>query len=299
MSLVGATISFSTMNHLMRTRQEGAAFNAKSSDALKTLKESAEPDAVKSKSTSETEDSRDAKSRAADQQKNRAREMLQRLVEELKLVKKLWAHDLKGMAKQIARIAEQLKEALELYKDAHEALHGKSGGMVGLPAGVSGLAVAPAAPVEAPQNEAKTAEADAKSAEADAEAMSEQGVAAAEDAEADAGEAVKTDTSAHSLATTYKKPKFETYRLDQTDEAIALRGDFEFMDIVRGLKKKLVETLQDTKDKAIFQVSGKAENSAEFKDAEKVIEDLEEDLKSFERDLKRQMPPAIMVSRLV
>ena len=300
MSIVGATIGFSAVSHLMRARTGEAEARHGASGNRDTLAVSTNPDVSKTKSSSETGDTRDAKTRAADDQKNRAREMLQRLVEELKLVKKLWAHDLKGMAKQIARIAEQLKEALELYKDAHEALHGKSGGIVGLPAGVSGLTAVPAAPMETAGNEGEAAEADAENSQMEAEALAEQDEVASAGIEADVGADAENGvkSAGQSLGMVYKTPKFETYRLDQTDEAIALSGDFEFMDMVRGVKRKLKETLQDTKEQAMFRLSGKAENSEAFKDAEKALEELDEDLKTFEQDLKRQMPPAIMVSRI-
>jgi hypothetical protein len=249
--------------------------------------------------TNGTEDTRDPKTRALEQQKERARLILDRLIEELKLVKKVWAHDPKGMAKQIGRITQQLKEALELYQSAHEALKGGSNTIAGLPSGISSATSLPSSTSAA---NAQTSQNSYENDEHQAETSAAQEAPNSEfdnDPDVmDTEDNMTADISAQAQSA-YEKPQLEFYRLDRTDEALALKSDFEFVGFVRDLKTKLKETLDYMKQKAIVQLPKGAENSEEFVDAEKEIEELEEELKDFEKDLKKQSPPAVMVSRFV
>jgi len=303
MSIIGSTIGQAALLSIPRARSSATEVvsNSPSASTAKIEAKSETSEAKKNVNSNGVEDTRDPKTKAMEDQKNRAREALERLGKELKLVKKIWAHDPKGLAKQLSRITQQLREALELYKSAHEALSGGSNSVVGLPSGVSNLAISASG--------STSTQTETNDAQQEAEKATEQADQAANDAEHIASD-LETESEVETIAAvekptssefekTYKKPQVEFYRLDRTDEAIALRGDFEFVEFVRGLKTKLKETLIYTKQKAMVQLPKGAENSAEFKDAEKVLEELDEELQDFEKDLKKQAPPAVMVSRIV
>lgn len=244
----------------------------------------------------------DARIEALSREKGRAREALERIKDEIKLMRKVWQYQPQEMAKQIARLAKELKEILTTYKKVQKELASLQGGNAaggGLAMPAMGGMVAPAATGQA---EGTSDQTDTDSA-GEAETADGQASVADEAAEpAEAGDAAG-DTSDESLEDTGDRQQqviqYERVRLDQTPEAFELRGDLEFVRFVKGLKNELRDAFNDVKRWAIgFNQDDKASQKL-YNETEKGLKKLEKDLGDFEDDLRRSMPPSIWVSQPV
>lgn len=236
----------------------------------------------------------DPRVEALERKKNQAREALERIREEIKLVRKAWQYQPQEMAKQIVRLAGELKEALDLYKSAQKDLAKLQGGMGGglgmAMAGLSGLAIpAASAPAEEEAGEDEVQAADPTMAEAGGEAESaETENLASEDEAVPAEDAVKAYG---------KQVEFERIRLDQTAEAYALKGDMDFVNAVRGLTKELRDAFGDVQRWAISFDQDDEDSRKLYEFTGKTLKALEKEIDQYEADIRKAMPPAIWVSR--
>lgn len=104
----------STQADVLKSLAE-AASSAEAKAALGKLAEQAEAARTLAKSM------RQARDEARAQIRNQARQAVERLKEEYKLIRKLWAHDPAEMARQLGRIAKQVKRAVADYAAAAKA----------------------------------------------------------------------------------------------------------------------------------------------------------------------------------
>ncbi len=230
----------------------------------------------------------DARIEALSREKGRAREALLRIREEIKLMRKVWQFQPREMAKQIARLAKELKEVLNDYKKVQKALadlqgSAAGGGMVMPDVGVLGASMAAGASGEgedASEDEAAAHSDIDKPGDVDPDAVAE-----AEDL---------PDTQRQDAVMQY-----ERVRLDQTPEAMELRGDLEFTNFVKGLTSELRDAFRDVKRWAIGFKQNDKDSEKLYDNTDKELKQLEKELGQFEDDLRRAMPPSIWVSQPV
>ncbi len=230
----------------------------------------------------------DARIEALSREKGRAREALLRIREEIKLMRKVWQFQPREMAKQIARLAKELKEVLSDYKKVHKALadlqgSAAGGGMIMPDVGSLGASMA-------------------TGASGDSEDTSDD--EAAENSDINEPDDVDPDTVAESdnLPDTQRKEavmQYERVRLDQTPEAMELRGDLEFTNFVKGLTSELRDAFRDVKRWAIGFKQNDKESEKLYDNTDKELKQLEKELGKFEDDLRRAIPPSIWVSQPV
>ena len=230
----------------------------------------------------------DARIEALSREKGRAREALLRIREEIKLMRKVWQFQPREMAKQIARLAKELKEVLSDYKKVQKALADLQGGAAGggmVMPDVGGLTASVAADPSGAEEDGSEGQAKAtsdmdKSGDVDPDAISE-----AEDL---------PDTQRQEAVMQY-----ERVRLDQTPEAMELRGDLEFTNFVKGLTSELRDAFRDVKRWAIGFKQNDKDSEKLYDNTDKELKQLEKELGQFEDDLRRAMPPSIWVSQPV
>ncbi len=230
----------------------------------------------------------DARIEALSREKGRAREALLRIREEIKLMRKVWQYQPREMAKQIARLAKELKEVLGDYKKVQKALadlqgSAAGGGMV-MP-DVGGVGLAPASTASA---EDESAPDDEDSATTDPNAVEQ----------IDQNEVVEAEV-APDAQRQEAIIQYERVRLDQTPEAMELRGDLEFTNFVKGLTSELRDAFRDVKRWAIGFKQNDKDSEKLYENTDKQLKQLEKELGQFEDDLRRAMPPSIWVSQPV
>ncbi|MBI1339290.1 hypothetical protein GC169_03640 [bacterium] len=220
-------------------------------------------------------------------EKTRAREAVQRLVEELKIIKKVWANDPKELARQLARIAKQLAQAVKDYKAAAKA----TGEAILLSAAPAPAPAPPAAvSTEAPPRE------DAQAREDSAAAPDPAVVNAPDTDEPKADAPVLSRAEAREALAAYLRhappqPIAPNASLasaygrvdDASKSAIegAARADDAFINDVRGLMKQLKTVFTEAKIKAAFLAR---ERDDPFKAAEEAFKAVEDDLKPLADD---------------
>lgn len=210
-------------------------------------------------------------------EKNQAREAFDRLIEELKIVRKVWANNPEELAAQLVRLGKELAKIVKQYQKAQQALAdvlGKSSG--------SGLSVpsmsAPAQSANAPEVGDTTSSEVQETSEV---AIKDQPV---------------SDPARSDAFSAYQKAAGRRIRLDETPYAMELRGDIEFAGKARTFATKLREELEYGQKKAPSLPGHSKEREAFMKEAHKFLEDLEAGLFEYEGALKRAMPPAIHVT---
>jgi hypothetical protein len=202
------------------------------------------------------EDFRAARQDVRDQAKARAREKVQRLRDELKLLAKLLAGNPKEFARQVARIAKELRAAFKEFAQAHKG------------------------DVQDATVQREAAANDAAEKAASAKAVDE------EPAGEDATDAAAKETSveqkpASGYATATVEPRTVEERrraagIEDTPEAKEMK---DFIREVRGMLKKLREMLQEAKVKGGETARKQpGEKTDPFEDAEKELKELDKDL---------------------
>ena len=93
--------------------------------------------------------------------------------------------------------------------------------------------------------------------------------------------------------------QYERVRLDQTPEAMELRGDLEFTNFAKGLTSELRDAFRDVKRWAIGFKQNDKDSEKLYENTDKELKQLEKELGQFEDDLRRAMPPSIWVSQPV
>lgn len=188
--------------------------------------------------------------------KSRAKDTVQRLKDEYALIKKMWAHNPREMARQLSRIAKDLKSALSDYAKAAKANGERA--------------------VEARETLKTVA---AEGAQADAAKPPVESAEKAPPVDAEAAKAVAA----------YETTVRERAQTELSSAEGEAQGDLEFAREVRGFVKELRKTLQEAKVKAAFLAPDKDRAEA-IKAADKSMKEIDEALEDLEKDVKEDFP---------
>ncbi len=239
-------------------------------------------------------------------EKYQARETFERLVKELKMVRKVWANKPEELAEQLLRLGAELAKVAKQYQAAQKALAqilGERSGMgngLAMPA-ISAPAVGATSPSADPSDDVGSSAETAQDAGSDAEAEANRLAGdAAELADDNTSSTPTPDTQAvKSGAAAYEKVQMKTVRLDESPFAMELRGDIEFASGLRGFATKLREALEEVVKKAPNLPGASRERDEFLEKAGEALEELESEMFKYLGALKRAMPPALRVSQPV
>lgn len=238
----------------------------------------------------------EARKEAAARAKGQARQKVERLVEELKLIKKIWASNPREMTKQLARLAKQLaaaaKEYMKAAKDAGELVQAPSApAAASPPAAGSGAAVGATDSAQSDQAAAQTGSADVigepgpDRAEAmDAHPGGDADAAAGDGAEPAAEPAVTRSEAAAAYASRASaQARAEEKEIREERRMLAV-GDQDFARLVKGVARKIRDLLQETRVKSAFTLREPLEKSEDYKEADRTLKDLEKEMDKVETD---------------
>lgn len=235
------------------------------------------------KPTSEVEDrlsaALEAMKRAPEENRqatrNRARQRVEAVREQLKFIKELYAQNPKEMAKALRHLVKELKAALKAYKEAGGDMQAVGG------AGLTALAAAPA-PSEtrtAPADDELSAETSSEQDERTASAGSDATTIAAE---AEAEEAARSDDP-------ISAPEPARASLEDLEARLGvLMGDEAFVHSVDGLKRKIKELFETARIQSAFLARDKARDSA-FETLDEALKTLDEDVTDYTRDVQDEL----------
>ena len=268
------------------------------STALSTLKSLTQPDDkidLSGESDAASDIYENPEVQRYSREKNQALEAFERLKEELKIVRKVWANDPEELAAQLVRLGKQLAKLVKQYQKAQKAMAdilGKaSGGALTMPS----LSMPVTTAAGAPETEAKTASSDMPN-EQDIPAEADMSEDLPEDAIEDVPEEAAAPPVQSDGLATYQKMTGKRVRLDQTPFATELRFDIQYAHGFREFATELRLELEYSQKKAPA-MPGHSEAREEYmEDAHDFLKDLEKELFKYEGELKRAMPPAIYVT---
>ncbi len=239
---------------------------------------------------------------ALQRKKTQAREDIQRLREEFKVIKEVWANDPKEMARQLGRIAKQLKAAVKMFSDASKALGEIGQSAPSMTTMTAGSNISSASETDEQAEDQPPTKDDIDNTVEDAERSAQNGVDLSEQ------NMDGTDSSVSALASQrnaaqaayseqVEKVDIKWVKAKDSPQYAAYMDNMNFINEVRGFSKLLELEFEHTKKKAVFTIPDKAEKSEEFEEADKEFEELLEDVIDFERDVKAAMPiPGTLVS---
>ncbi|MEO6339234.1 MAG: hypothetical protein ABIO39_04260 [Caulobacteraceae bacterium] len=194
---------------------------------------------------------------ARDATRTRVKQTVQRLREELKLIKQMWAGDPKHLARQISRIAKELKAALADYAQAAKD-NGDSAGSASM-----GVDAAPAAP-------------------ADGDAPTTDDQAAGKD-----DKPVVDPDTAKALAAYGRAANDDQARTDAETEA---RGDLDFARDVHDFVRKLREALQESRVRHAFNTTDRKGQLKAEEEAAKGLTQVDAVDAGMEADVRADFP---------
>jgi hypothetical protein len=205
--------------------------------------------------------------------KAKAAETLERLKDEYKLIKRIWAGNPKAMAQQLARIAKELKAAVKDYAKANEDFP------------PTREMTASAAPVEAKKAEAKAVETEAAAADDKAAQASDGAATMAAQAAGEPGQSRAEQRS--ELVARYASAARAGEAAGETQASKAARlseakTDLEFTRGVRGFLKELREAFDLIKIKAALLAKDEDRDEA-FKEVAKTFKELDRDVGDLEK----------------
>lgn len=214
--------------------------------------------------------------KAADETKNRVREKLQKIVERLKILKKLFSGNPKEMARTMTQVMKELKAALKEFKAATKD-------QMDLSASAAAAVVPP--PTTGVALPAETTAKDDDTTDSKAESDGEATQAAAE-----AG--TEAETPAATGTVSYDE------LLGGVRKAIADDG-LQFLKELRGLVDYIDEKL--LMPTRLWKAAQKPDKDTDkvFEDMEKELKELRKAMREMERDLKQGAPDAGMVLDIV
>lgn len=226
--------------------------------------------------------------KAPENQKHQAKAKVQQLMDWLKIVRKLYANDPKGMAKALAQVFKDLKAAVKAYKDA-------GGQEMAMSGQVAGAAVnpGPAAASDAPKDASETPNG-AKPATADGEAVAPADATQTEAASAEVSEPGTSSTEQADPPPAPAQGGSSIYDavVGEVRKSIGEDG-LDFIKQVRGIVNKITEILDTARGQAAIRKRDKETDKA-FEETDKELKSLHEEMDSMERDIRREAPTAGM-----
>lgn len=211
--------------------------------------------------------------KGAESKKQQAKAKIQQIMEWLKIVRKLYAMDPKGMAKALAQVFKDLKSAVKMYRDA-------GGDEMSASGAAAGAVMSAAAPAAGPEAEAQ----------GDRDGTTEETPPAEDQAAQPAAEPAAVPDEAGKVATTGS----DLYRsvVDEVKKSVGEDG-LDFIKQVRQATNKIVELLDTARGQAAIRKRDKDTDKA-FEDAGKSLKDLREELDGMAQDIHREAPMAGM-----
>jgi hypothetical protein len=213
--------------------------------------------------------------KGAENQKQQAKAKIQQIMEWLKILKKLYAMDPKGMAKALAQVFKDLKAAVKAYKDAGGSEMSASGAAVGAVMANSGPA--PASKDDAQQTDAQQAE--TSPAEGQAADAAEQPDQLAAEAPVDQAQGAGGSGLYQSV-------------VDEVKKSVGEDG-LDFIKQVRSVTQEITKLLDTARGQAAIKKRDKEMDRA-FEDADKTLKSLHEEMDSMEAEIRREAPTAGM-----
>lgn len=249
-----------------------------------TKRASGPQSALAAKASTEVEDrlseALKAMKRAPDEQKqttrNRARERVEAVREQLKIIKELYSQNPKEMAKALRHLVKELKSALKAYKDAGGDM--TSIGASGLTAMASNASPAQAG---AEATDLESSSDDPKSDEALAEAVDD---TPDTDSEPDAPDAPSPASLAEEPSPRQARASIEALETRFGE----LKGDEEFILSVDGLKRKIKDLFETAKIQSAFLARDKTREGA-FEALDEDLKALDEDVTEYQRDVQDEL----------
>jgi hypothetical protein len=220
--------------------------------------------------------------KGAESQKTQAKAKVQQILEWLKIVKKLYANDPKGMAKALAQVFKDLKSAVKAYKDAGGQEMSASGAAAG-----SAMAGAPAS--DAAQPDAKSDD-DARTAEADPATGGE--AKAAETATTGGVDPATADAAADPAKAATDGAGLYQAVVGEIRKAVGEDG-LDFLKQVRSVTNEIVKLVDTARGQAAVRKHDKDTDKA-FEDLDKSLKSLRDEMDSMEQDIRREAPTAGM-----
>ena len=233
--------------------------------------EGAPPAKVATKVQDRLSDALEAMKRAPEEHKqaarNRARDRVEAVREQLKIIKELYAQNPKEMAKALRHLVKELQTALKAYKEA-------GGDMTSI--GGAGLIAMTASAAPSRSTGAPGSEPDANAAETGAETDDAPvfGESAASPAHSP-GEGPRPDSSDMSV--------------EELEARLGvLRGDEGVVRSVDGLRRKIKELCENSKLQSAFLSRDRSRDEA-FEALDEDLEALDEDVTAYKRDVQDEL----------
>lgn len=208
--------------------------------------------------------------KGAESQKQQAKAKVQQIMEWLKIVRKLYAMDPKGMAKALAQVFKDLKAAVKAYKDA-------GGDEMQASGAAASAAISSGAP-DAGLAEDKPQDDGQAGATGQAEAPA-----------ADTQEPPPQDDARQPAPAGEGSSLYQTV-VQEVKKAVGEDG-LDFIKQVREATNKIVELLDTARGQAAIRKRDKDSDKA-FEDADKSLKSLREEMDSMEQDIRREAPTA-------
>lgn len=224
--------------------------------------------------------------KGAESQKQQAKAKVQQILDWLKIVRKLYAMDPKGMAKALAQVFKDLKAAVKAYKDA-------GGDEMQASGAAASAAISSGAPAAGQADD--KAKADGKADEAGqadappaddttAQAATAEATTAEDPAQAPPADGFAKDSAGGS----------GLYQAVVAEVKKAVGEDgLDFIKQVREVTNKIVELLDTARGQAAIRKRDKDSDKA-FEDADKSLKSLREEMDGMEQDIRREAPTAGM-----
>lgn len=217
--------------------------------------------------------------KGAESQKQQAKAKVQQIIEWLKIVKKLYAMDPKGMAKALAQVFKDLKAAVKAYRDAGGDEMSASGAAVG---SVMASSSAPEAKDDAQKaDEQQTGDQQADALQPEGQAVDTAGQPGQPAADAPADQAQPTGGSGLYQAV-----------VDEVKKSVGEDG-LDFIKQVRSVTQEITKLLDTARGQAAIKKRDKDMDKA-FEDADKTLKSLHEEMDSMEAEIRREAPTAGM-----
>ncbi|MBS0298192.1 MAG: hypothetical protein JSR45_17980 [Proteobacteria bacterium] len=209
---------------------------------------------------------------AQDSRKTQARAKLQQIREWLKIVKKLYAQNPKGMAQAVAQVVKDLKAALKEYADA-------GGREMGMSDEAVTATLAPAAKPEDAEKARNAQTADAHTADG-------------KTGEVDADQPKPEDAATGDQAAPARAPADAANLYGAVSDAVRKvigEDGLEFLKEVREMAQDVKDLLASARIQAAAHRRDKSTDKA-FEDADKAFKDLDDAMHDTERDIRQAAP---------
>lgn len=293
-------VAVATTNDLIRLQLRKAAARPSLSEMLKARAAEASRPKAEAKPARLGRDPEEVAREDRGRRRSEIMARIERLKKELDLVKKVWAHDLKGLARQLGRLAQELRDAAKAYA----AIVKEAGAGGAAPAINAALATVAPQPAGQVQDEAVADDGAEPPPDDGGTSAGSEGAASSapgDDAAPETAERLPAPEARAAAAYGAEAPRIrrEVVRLDQSPEALEAKIDKDNLAHLKGLAKKIREEFDYARKRAIVSLPGEGEKSEAFVETEKVLKALDKELDDIGRDVAANTPIAGFVTTVV